>query len=416
MGESLYVISNPVDAAEIARHSQEFSLEPLAKDLLLKLGISKPATDRLFLTNGSPHATDTIIDIYRQHISPGKVLDQFVELDVIPRLTAIISPVELGLGPGETTTVSLHRLCMKALVNGIVSSYFGDIVLQIQPDFAACYLDWEETNWKFLLGLPKFLSKDMWTAQNNMMLLFTTYFSLPPDQRGHSNLWVSSVEGVLRDRDLTNDEISRIFMLHTSSIVGNMYKVCFWLVTHLLGDRELLRSITLEIQPAIDLQTHAVDHVYLTEYCPLLDSLYSEVLRLVVTSPMTRVITSTSTVSGKTLQKGSKVLVLYRQLHLDRSTWGSSPETLQPERFLHDKTLKTKVAYRPWGGGKHVCPGRFLVKKAVFAFVALLLGQYDIEPVEGQVFPHADLKKPTSGVAAIANGKNFMVSLRRKIE
>ncbi|KAL2808469.1 putative cytochrome P450 [Aspergillus granulosus] len=406
LGDSLYIISNPVDAAEVNRQSKVFTLEPLAKGMLLKFEISKPSTDKLFVPNpnapraGPLHATDTIIDLYRQHISPGKHLDLFVEADIIPRIAAT-------LGPGG--------LCVNALVNGVVRSYYGDIVLQIQPDFAKCYLDWEKSNWKFLFGLPKFLSKDMLDAKKGMIDLFVKYFSLPPDERGHSNFWVSSVERLLRDLDLTNEEIARIFMLHTSSIIGNMFKLCFWLVAHLLSNRALLRSITLEIQPAIDPRTQAVDHTYLTENCPMLDSLYSEVLRLIVTSPMTRQVSSTSAIGGKTLKEGSKVLIIYRQLHLDRGTWGPSPEMLQPERFLKDKTLKTKVAYRPWGAGKHVCPGRFLAKKAVFAFVALLLGQYDIDMVGQQQFPRADLAKAT-GVAAIANGEDLIVSLRRKPE
>ncbi|KAL4766752.1 cytochrome P450 [Aspergillus nidulans var. acristatus] len=421
-GASLYIISDPVDVAEINRHSKAFTLEPLAKDMLLKFGISKPATDRLFLPilkaprAGHLHATDTIIDLYRQHISPGKELDSFVQGDIIPRIAAILSPTELGLSQGQTWTISLHRICAQALVNGIVRSYYGDIVLQILPDFAVRYMDWERSSWKFLMGLPRFLSKDMLAAKGDMINFFVEYFSLSPDERGHSNYWVSSVERLLRDLDLTIDEIARMFMLHTSSIIGNMYKLSFWLVAHILSDSDLLSSIILEIEPAIDRQTQAVDHTYLTENCPMLESLYSEVLRLIVTSPMTRQVSSTSTVGGKTLKEGSKVLIIYRQLHLDLDTWGPTPELLQPDRFLRDKTLKTNIAYRPWGAGKHVCPGRFLAKKAVFAFVALLLGQYeiDMDTVGEQPFPRADLAK-ASGVASIADGEDVMVSLRRKL-
>ena len=39
--------------------------------------------------------------------------------------------------------------------------------------------------------------------------------------------------------------------------------------------------------------------------------------------------------------------ILYRQLHLDTTTWGPTPETLQPERFLQDSTLRSNIAYQP---------------------------------------------------------------------
>ncbi|KAL4946606.1 cytochrome P450 [Aspergillus oleicola] len=420
LGKSLYIITDPVDIGEVNRHSQAFTLEPLAQDLLLKFGISKPATERLFLPYANPnakapragplHATDAIIDLYRQHISPGKELDAFVEGDIIPRLAIILSPTELGLSAREAKKMSLHSLCVQALVNGIVRSYYGETILKIQPDFAARYMDWEKSSWKFLMGLPRFLSRDMLAAKDDMIGLFVEYFSLKPEERGHENFWVESVERLLRDLDLTNEEIARMFMLHTSSIIGNMYKLSFWLLAHILSDQSLRDSITTEIQPAIDPQTQVVGHTYLTENCPILDSLYSEVLRLIVTSPMTRYVSATSTVGNKTLKEGSKVLIIYRQLHLNHSTWGPAPETLQADRFLHDKTLKTNVSYRPWGGGKHVCPGRFLAKKAIFVFVASLLGQYNIDIYGEQRFPRADLAR-ASGVASIAEGEDVSISL-----
>jgi hypothetical protein len=193
--------------------------------MLLKFGISQRSTDRLLLPTpnapraGPLHATDTIIDFYRQHISPGDKLDSFVDDDIIPRIAAIISPTQLGLNKEETGTVSLHKVCAQALVNGVVRAYYGDIVLKIQPDFAGRYMDWERTNWKFLMGLPGFLSKDMIAAKDDMINFFMEYFTLSSEERGHSNFWVSSVEGLLRDLELTNEEIARVFMLHTSSYV-----------------------------------------------------------------------------------------------------------------------------------------------------------------------------------------------------
>ncbi|KAL4796710.1 putative cytochrome P450 [Aspergillus venezuelensis] len=432
LGTTLCIVTDPVDVSDVNRRSTAFTLEPLAKNLLLKFEISKPSVDRLFYHyvnendkgrgqrgTGVLNATDTILDLYRQHLSPGNQLNAFLEGDIIPRMTRILSPTKLGLDTGteetKTISVSLHNLCTQSLVNGIVRSYYGDIIADLQPDFAGRYIAWEKASWKFLTGLPKFLSRDMLSAKGDMIGLFEEYFSLSHEERGHSNFWVESVERLLRGLGLSNGEIARMFMLHTSSIIGNMYKLSFWLLAHILHDRALLKAITTEILPAVDPQTQAVNHTYLTENCPLLDSLYSEVLRLVVTSPMTRYVSETSTIGGKTLREGSKVLIIYRHLHTNESIWGPTPSLLQPSRFLHDKTLKTNVSYRPWGGGKHVCPGRFLAKKAVFTFVALLLGQYNLNLDGDQRFPRADLAK-ASGVLSWAEGEDVLVSLKHRGE
>ncbi|KAL4949267.1 putative cytochrome P450 [Aspergillus filifer] len=445
LGTTLYIITDPVDVSEVNRRSTAFTLEPLAKNLLLKFGISKSSVERLFLPYVNPddndkgkasappgragalHATDAILDLYRQHLSPGKQLDAFVEGDIIPRMMKILSPAELGfrsqLAAGdpagepvtETISVSLHHLCTQALVNGIVRSYYGDIISKLQPDFAGRYTAWEKTSWKFLMGLPRFLSRDMLSAKEDMIGLFVKYFTVSPQDRWHENFWVESVEQLLRDLGLSDEEIARMFMLHTSSIIGNMYKLSFWLLAYILHDKSLLESMTAEIRPAVNPKTQTVDHTYLTDNCPILDSLYSEVLRLVVTSPMTRYVSETSTVGGKTLKEGSKVLIIYRNLHHNETVWGPTPSLLQPSRFLHNKGLKTNLSYRPWGGGKHVCPGRFLAKKAVFTFVALLLGQYNTALDGEQRFPHADLAK-ASGVLSFAEGEDVILSLALRRE
>ncbi|KAL4935326.1 cytochrome P450 [Aspergillus oleicola] len=224
-----------------------------------------------------------------------------------------------------------------------------------------------------------------------------------------------------------------------------MFKTAFWVVSCILDDPTLVEAITEEIRPAAALGPDDVriDHHYLSEKCPKLDSLFGEVLRLTMTSPMARDVVSTTTIGGRQLREGRRVLwiqitmnddqILYRQLHLDPTTWGPTPETLQPERFLQDSTLRSNISYRPWGAGKNACPGRFLAKKAVFTFIACLFGQFDVSQRAGGHIDHAtgagdkgtsssmgkaltraDMSKPTPGIASIADGKDVLLQLRRR--
>jgi cytochrome P450 len=84
------------------------------------------------------------------------------------------------------------------------------------------------------------------------------------------------------------------------SIVGNLYKLAFWLVSHLAHDQALLEQIRQEVQ---------VDETYLLEQCPKLDSLVDETLRLTVTSSLARVIIEPTVLGGKMLQPGNKIMV-----------------------------------------------------------------------------------------------------------
>ncbi|KAL4947593.1 putative cytochrome P450 [Aspergillus filifer] len=425
-GQTLYIISDFNDAAEISRKSISVSRDPLTQEIYKRLGITQAVADRLFTTepdasapawnsnnnnnnnnaNSRPlNPTDTMMEMYRVHLSPGPRLNAFLEADIIPRIQAASKPD------------SLQQV-------SVVRAYYGDLLFHLHPGLIPQYMIWEKVNWKFVFGLPNFLSRDMLAAQHGLVNAFTRYFAVPAGKRGHDNFWVDAVERLLRHLEIiSNEDIGRLFMLQTWAILGNMFKTAFWVVSCILDDPTLVEAITEEIRPAIALGPDDVriDHHYLSEKCPKLDSLFNEVMRLTMTSPMVRDVVSTTTIGGRQLRQGRRVLILYRQLHLDPTTWGPTPETLQPERFLQDSTLRSNIAYRP-----------FLAKKAVFTFIACLFGQFDVSQRAGGHIDHAtgdgdkgtsssmgkaltraDLSKPTPGIASIADGKDVLLQLRR---
>jgi cytochrome P450 len=68
-----------------------------------------------------------------------------------------------------------------------------------------------------------------------------------------------------------------------------------------------METIRSEILPAVSGET--VNDKYLTEKCPHLESLFSEVLRLTTLSPLVRDVMETDTIGGKTLRGGNKIMV-----------------------------------------------------------------------------------------------------------
>lgn len=75
-------------------------------------------------------------------------------------------------------------------------------------------------------------------------------------------------------------------------------------------------------------------------------------------------------------------------------------------------------SFRPWGGGITMCPGRFLAKRSIYAFLALLLSKYDVVAAEqsGETirFPKGNDTTPSPGVTPVAMGEDMILSLRRK--
>lgn len=95
-----------------------------------------------------------------------------------------------------------------------------------------------------------------------------------------------------------------------------MYKLAFWLVAHLAWDPSLMKQIQEEVLPAM--KGGALNEKYLLDQCPKLASLVDEILRLVVSSSLARVIMEPTVVGGKTLLPGNKIMV--RRMLLVRSS------------------------------------------------------------------------------------------------
>ena len=120
-------------------------------------------------------------------------------------------------------------------------------------------------------------------------------------------------------------------------------------------------------------------------------------MRLKMASSLMRYVTEPTLVGGKLLAKGNNVMVPYRQLHYSPDIWGADAATFNPDRFLKDKRLSRHPSYRPFGGGQHLCPGRFVATHTVFTFIALALNRYELQ-IDGQkAFPRANERKPGLG-------------------
>ena len=201
-----------------------------------------------------------------------------------------------------------------------------------------------------------------------------------------------------------------------------MHKVTFWILAHLAHDPQLLESIRKETMPGVVDDTANVP--YLTEECPRLEAVFLEVLRMVMASSLMRHVTEPTVLGGKILEKGNNVMVPYRQLHFNEDVWGEDASVFNPDRFYKSKGLSRHASFRPFGGGQHLCPGRFVARHAVFTFVALTLSRYDVDLDSQQSsskrgrsaqprsprFPRIDVSKP--GLGSLSPAKDDKVLLR----
>ncbi len=82
-----------------------------------------------------------------------------------------------------------------------------------------------------------------------------------------------------------------------------------------------------------------------------------------------------------------------RIIHKDPSLWGTDVDAFNPRRFLKDseaqksdggaKKRPNAAAFRTFGGGTTLCPGRHFATNEVLAVTAMFVLRYDMAPVAG---------------------------------
>jgi cytochrome P450 len=167
----------------------------------------------------------------------------------------------------------------------------------------------------------------------------------------------------------------------------------FWLISHLLCEPKLYNAVREEVfrgckpDGTVDIQ------ILITE-CPILDSVWHEVLRLYNAASTAREAQQETTVGGKRVHKGDRILTPFRQFQLDPNLFGPDARTFAPERFLKNKNLHRSKGFHPWGGGTTYCPGRFFAQQEVYMLVALFFYRYDISVVGPSTVPRLDVHTP----------------------
>ena len=191
-------------------------------------------------------------------------------------------------------------------------------------------------------------------------------------------------------------------------------------------DPDLLRTIKAEIAPAF--HGSLADLELRLEHCPRLEALYKEVIRVTLSSSSVRDVVKPTIIGGKLLRPGHKLLIPLRQLHFNREAFGANVEDFDAKRFLRNPSLAQSSSFRPFGGGTTYCPGRFLGRREVLTFVALVVYSFDVRlatddemswkrPASlskwAQQFPKIEASKPCLSIMSPVRGEDVYLHIRR---
>ncbi|KAH8658719.1 cytochrome P450 [Tricladium varicosporioides] len=261
--------------------------------------------------------------------------------------------------------------------------------------------------------LPTFIAPNAYYGRIKIREAFANYYAKGYHEeasmliRSHHN---GCKKWGFSDSDIANFEVSTLFLATTNTV-----STSFWQLSYILSDPDLLKEIRTEVLRVVKRTTKdgkdcaVVDTSLFQAQCPLLVSSFHETLRLVGAATSVRSVVTPTTLSSSSsattysLQSPAVIQLPSGVTHTSPAIWGPDANTFNPGRFLPktkatlDKDTRRKQAqgYFPFGGGKHLCPGRHFATTEILAFIAAIVLGFD---VEGSTVPERAFQKLGTGV------------------
>lgn len=256
--------------------------------------------------------------------------------------------------------------------------------------------DFEPGVMTFMLKLlPTFLAQKSYRARSVLAERFEHYFRNGDHEQGSALVrcrFEHSVGHQIPVADIARFEIGGAFAL-----LANTPSTAFWVIYHLYADESVLEDCRREVTQAIiqDKDGHCtIDLSDIKSFCPTLFSTFQEVMRFHIAGVSSRVVLQDHMLDNKYLLKqGSIVMVPGPVQHSDRSIWGPNAGDFDYKRFIWSGSSGNSsgrrpdpVAFRGFGGGKLLCPGRHFASTQILAFAVLMIIRFDVRPIGGKWF------------------------------
>ncbi|KAK2609331.1 hypothetical protein QQS21_002112 [Conoideocrella luteorostrata] len=270
-------------------------------------------------------------------------------------------------------------------------SVLGSRVFDINSEFIEAFWEFEPFGESLSFGLPKWLNRKGVAARERFRLMCCKWFEAVDQEydwdgssAGDSPEW-EPILGARVSRELAKwaksfdfsiDSVGAAYGLLLFGLHANTVPTCAWMVFEIIKDPALYRAVMEEISQAQitdSPQTGALNYQTLASM-PLLQSVYTEVLRVHTSILLTRTATEEVTLGGTPNHPASEFWA-YRHVKSLEKTYDAC-ET--PNQFEFSMAGRDDCLF-PFGGGRNICPGRNMAKPEVLLTVAIIFSRFEVE-------------------------------------
>ncbi|ETS77868.1 hypothetical protein PFICI_09930 [Pestalotiopsis fici W106-1] len=400
----IYIVTDASLAAAVQRSSRALSFTPIIPEVTERVfGLDK-ATKAIASKNLDPGPGETggflseIQEMTYAWLGPGDYLGQLT-LEAVREMKIEVEHCKnmISLKVSQTDTVDLLGWVQRLVSISTAKYLYGpDNPIARNPGLVEAFWDFDHGLGLLLFNvLPAITAPRAWRGREKLVAALAEYLESGTYKTG-SKIIQERVRIALKHgwtlQTAAREELSFLF----AGIV-NATTSTFWIVLQIFANPDLLAGVRGELQNVMikgkeaGPNTLAIDD--LRNNCPLLVAVYRECLRLNSDNNSIRMVKQTTILADRWyLAKGSIVQIAGGVIHADPSIWGSNVYEFDPTRFLGHDGLESErrkerqfhpAAFRAFGGGKTLCPGRHFAMSEILSLVALIVLQFDIEAPKG---------------------------------
>ncbi|UKZ55224.1 hypothetical protein TrVGV298_009043 [Trichoderma virens] len=380
-GSRIYVVTEPSLAASVQRNTKTLSMSPLLPDITKRvLGLDE-TTYRVIGQNLDPE--------------PGEPRGFFA--DIHDWVYSSFGPALSSTCPPDDTTRAPESVDLLAWVRGMVTVgtakfLFGpNNPISEEPALEHDFWAFDHGLGGLLIGiLPSLTVPKAYKGREKLTAAFRKYL-----EAGHLDSAALIVRGrarIEKEYGMSTDMTARSALSFLFAGIVNATTTTFWVILRIFADQQLLDIVRQEIRQALELSNqrsgpNSLSTGVVKETCKTLSAVYRESLRVGSENFSVRMIKEDTMLADRYfLKKGAVVQISGGAIHAMSNIWGPDVDEFNPGRFLKDKGKSDgfhPAAFRSFGGGKTLCPGRDFATNEILMFAAMIIHAVDIVAPDG---------------------------------
>jgi hypothetical protein len=216
-------MSSPQEISITHRSTATLTYDKFIRETLLSLGASREAVDTWIPLYDQAHTNLLHKEflhigqrLCQQQLLAGKESETLQHV-LLRRIEASLAwhkiPEKITLSSTpEKKTVSLLGWCREVLLESATHAFFGDRLLEIEPNLLKIFSIFDASSWKLHYGYPRFLSRELYAARDKIHTALVTYLKLPKEKRPDAAWLIHGFETEMRRLGIEEEDIAAVMV------------------------------------------------------------------------------------------------------------------------------------------------------------------------------------------------------------